>query len=421
MTNIERALVGGVLLAPGATDTLAEDVPIAAFTDVRLGEIYAAAIEVYRRSPEVAGDVAAVVGELSSRGDLERVGGAVAVLDLVHEGCVPAAVSWHAARVVDAMKLRGLNVAAVRIQAAVSATPSPTDPEATDELVRFAWEQMESATSSSYSRSVMPMHEVFDRWVNRPESVGIPIGFDLFNKITGLKGAHLGHLVLVAARPATGKSTVLAQAAVAAANSGVGVLYVTLEMVAEEVLERCMANQLATSMRDLREHGVAQLPTALNRIRVIDSSTATSDIAAVIRQSRRSATPIGLVLVDYLQQLTPPHRSGENRQTEVAAISRSLKRLAVDERVAVIAASQLNRASETRADKRPSLADLRESGQLEADADVVVLMHRDPAEPFEIEFIIAKNRHGGTGGFAAEPDFSRSVVLETPGSQSIAV
>ena len=93
----------------------------------------------------------------------------------------------------------------------------------------------------------------------------------------------------------------------------------------------------------------------------------------------------------------------------------------MDERVAVIAASQLNRASESRADKRPSLADLRESGQLEADADVVVLMHRDPAEPFEIEFIIAKNRHGATGGFAAEPDFSRSVVLETPGSQSIAV
>jgi len=127
------------------------------------------------------------------------------------------------------------------------------------------------------------------------------------------------------------------------------------------------------------------------------------------------------VLVDYLQLLTPPSRTSENRQTEVAAISRALKRLAVEQRVAVIAASQLNRASENRADKRPSLADLRESGQLEADADVVMLLHRDPSEPFEIEFIIAKNRHGAIGSFAGEPNFERATIMETQGSMSKAV
>jgi replicative DNA helicase len=122
--------------------------------------------------------------------------------------------------------------------------------------------------------------------------------------------------------------------------------------------------------------------------------------------------------VDYLQLLTPPGRSGENRQNEVAAISRALKRLAVEEKVAVLAASQLNRASEARNDKRPSLADLRESGQLEQDSDVVVLMHRDADEPFEVVFTVAKNRHGAVGEWAVVADFSRSIFLETPGSDS---
>jgi len=153
----------------------------------------------------------------------------------------------------------------------------------------------------------------------------------------------------------------------------------------------------------------------------MDTATAVTDIAAAVRQSRRTKTPIELVIVDYLQLLTPPGRTGENRQTEVAAISRALKRLAVDERVGVLAGSQLNRALETRSDRRPSMADLRESGQLEADAEVIMLMHRDPDEPYEIEFIVAKNRHGANGSFAAEPDFSKSLILETRGSDAKAV
>jgi len=189
-------------------------------------------------------------------------------------------------------------------------------------------------------------------------------------------------------------------------------------MVAEEVLERCMANQTAMSIRELREHGVTAFPDALTRISVIDSATAVTDTSAVVRQSRRGAHPIELVIVDYLQLLTPPGRSGENRQNEVAAIYRALKRLAVEEKVAVLTASQLNRASEARNDKRLSLADLRESGQLEQDSDVVVLMYRDTDEPFEVVFTVAKNRHGAVGDWAVLADFSRSVFLETPVSDS---
>jgi replicative DNA helicase len=409
-----------VILSPAITDTFSEPVPSHAFTDLRLADIYTATLAVYHRSPETAGDPSALVAELTARGDLVRVGGAVEVFNLVSEGATAHALSWHGARITDAARLRALEAAAIRIQHAATST-TPSDDEGTAEVIRYAWQQLEDATSAIPARTVMLMEVVFDAWRNRSESTSVPIGLELFNRVTSLKGAHQGHLILVAARPATGKSTVLAQSAVAAANSGAGVLFVTLEMVGEEVLERCMANQLATSVRALREDGVASLPQGLQNITLVDTATSVTDIAAIVRQSRRTRNPIELVLVDYLQLLTPPSRTSENRQTEVAAISRALKRLAVDERVAVIAASQLNRASENRADKRPSLADLRESGQLEADADVVMLLHRDPSEPFEIEFIIAKKWHGAIGSFAGEPNFERATIMETQGSMSKAV
>ena len=419
MSSLERALVGGVILSPASTDALPTELTVGSFSDLRLGQIYVTTVDLYRRHPELAGDVAAIVSELKSQGELDRVGGPIEVANLVSEACVSGAISWHATRIADAQRLRALNVAAVRIQQQVNSNPVPTEVEDAEAMIRFAWEQLESATTAVAMRNVRTLPEVYAAWTNRSTSPGIPIGFTLFNKITGLSGAHPGHLVLVAARPATGKSTALAQAAVAASASGVGVLYVTLEMVAEEVLERCMANQTAMSIRELREHGVTTFPDALTRISVIDSATAVTDISAVIRQSRRGAHPIQLVIVDYLQLLTPPGRSGENRQNEVAAISRALKRLAVEERVAVLAASQLNRASEARSDRKPSLADLRESGQLEQDSDVVVLMHRDADEPFEVVFTVAKNRHGAVGEWAVVADFSRSVFLETPGSDSV--
>jgi len=414
-SDSERAFVGGMILSPTFSDALTEPVPTKAFTDLRLGTVYEATLSVYHRSPETAGDVTAVVSELTSLGELNRVGGAIEVFSIAQDGATSHAIPWHASRILNAARLRALEAAAVRIQQAASVN-TPSDDEGTSEVIRLAWQELENATSAIPTRTVLSMGQVFDAWRNRSESTSVPIGLDLFNQVTSLKGAHHGHMILVAARPATGKSTVLAQSAVACANSGAGVLFVTLEMVASEVLERCMANQLATSVRSLREGGVASLPQPLHNITLVDAATSVTDIAAIVRQSRRSANPIELVLVDYLQLLTPSARTSENRQTEVASISRSLKRLAVEERIGVIAASQLNRASELRADKRPSLADLRESGQLEADADVVMLLHRDASEPFEIEFIIAKNRHGPIGSFAGEPDFSRATILETKGS-----
>ncbi len=414
--SLERAFVGGVLIAPSETDRLESPVRMEHFTDQRLASIYGAALAVYHQNPVLGGDVAAVVVQLRADGLLERIGGATAVTDLVHDGCLAASIPWYAQRILESASLRQLQVASLRIQQAVEANPTPATSEDAEALHRFAWEQIESAVAGETQRAVVPIADVFDEWLTATTSPAISIGLPDLASQTDIRGAIPGHMMLIAARPATGKSTALAQAAVSIAASGHGVLYVTLEMTSREVLERCLANYTATPMSQLRLDKPTALPAALEPITIVDASMSVSDIAAAIRVSRRGKHPIEVVLIDYLQLLTPPTGTSENRQTEVAAISRALKRLAIEERVAVIAASQLNRASEARAEKRPTLADLRESGQLEADSDAVILLHRDAEFPESLWLIVAKNRHGRTGEVSTLALYDRSTLasLMTP-------
>jgi len=413
---IEAAFVGGVILAPAQTDRLTRPVAPVHLTDTRLGMVLGATLAVYHSSPALAGDPHAVLMQLRADGNLDRVGGPGTIADLVAAACVPASVSWYAERILDAYHLRQLSTAAMRIQQVVAANPAPTSTDDAESMHRFAWEQVESALAVQASRVVLPMSDVFDEWLVHTTTPTIPIGLPDLASECAITGAHPGHLMLIAARPATGKSTALAQAAVDAARHGHGVLFVTLEMTRREVLERCLANYTDTPLTDLRRLGLSALPEDLARIEIVDAAMSVTDIAAAVRASRRGPHPIELVLIDYLQLLTPPSGTSENRQTEVAAISRSLKRLAIEEQVAVIAASQLNRASEARAERRPTLADLRESGQLEADSDAVILLHRDAELPQSLYLIVAKNRHGRIGEVSTLAMYDRSTLtsLTTP-------
>jgi len=415
---LEAAYVGGVILAPGETDALAHPVAPEQFADFRLATVLTATLAVYHREPVLAGDIGAVVAELRARNELDRVGGAAAIYDLAGKGCVPAALAWHGQRIIDAHKMRQITAASVRIQQAATSNPTPTTSEDADAIQRFAWEQIEAAVTGETDRTVVPLADVFDEWLSYTTTPAIPLGLPALARECGITGVHPGHLMLIAARPATGKSTALAQAAVDAARHGHGVLYVTLEMTRREVLERCLANVTSTPLSQLRAQVWPELPGELRSIRVVDAAMSVTDIAAAVRASRRSATPITMVLIDYLQLLTPPSGTGENRQTEVAAISRALKRLAIEEGVGVVAASQLNRASEARAERRPTMADLRESGQLEADSDVVILLHRDSDLPENLYLIVAKNRHGKIGEVSTLAMYERSTLasLSLPSS-----
>ncbi len=229
---------------------------------------------------------------------------------------------------------------------------------------------------------------------------------DLDRQLHG--GFRPGQLVVLGARPSMGKTALVLGMAVAAAKRDVPTLYCSLEMSRAEVAARFLAMEgvstdvqaAGLSARDWARAEQAREKLRTWPLRVDDDAAAT--VMTVRSRARRMASRegLGLVVVDYLQLLS--HRETENRQTQVAEISRELKRLARELGVPVVAVSQLSRNLEAREDKVPRLADLRESGQLEQDADAVLFLHRpvvydDEADPGIAHVIVAKHRNGPTG------------------------
>ena len=222
---------------------------------------------------------------------------------------------------------------------------------------------------------------------------------DLDRKLNG--GWRGGQLTVVGARPAVGKSVIASCAAVAAHEYGVG--FFSLEMSMTEVVARMSASAQgidlgrlnAGQLNDLDWQKVARLAQRSQgwRVYIEDKSRLTmAQIRATVRTwSRRG--PLPLVIIDYSQLVTPADRT-EQRERQVSRILEDCKHLAKEFDTHVLALAQVNRGSTHREDKRPTMADLRESGGIEAHADNIILLHRDPATPDEIELILAKNRHG---------------------------
>ena len=247
------------------------------------------------------------------------------------------------------------------------------------------------------------LHAREDGTAPLPVSTG---SVDLDRQLHG--GFRPGQLVVLGARPSMGKTALVLGMAVAAARRDVPTLYCSLEMSRAEVSARFLAMEgvstdvqaAGLSARDWARAEQAREKLQTWPLRVDDDAAAT--VMTVRSRARRMASRegLGLVVVDYLQLLT--HRETENRQTQVAEISRELKRLARELGVPVVAVSQLSRNLEAREDKVPRLADLRESGQLEQDADAVLFLHRpvvyhDEADPGVAHVIVAKHRNGPTG------------------------
>jgi replicative DNA helicase len=260
------------------------------------------------------------------------------------------------------------------------------------------------------------------------EITGVPTGFTDLDSLT--KGFQPGQLIVLAGRPAMGKSTVALDFARAAAiDHGLGVALFSLEMSEDEIGMRVLSAEARVALHHLRGGTLTdddwvrigrRLPAIGEaRLHVDDSPGLT--LADIRTRTRRIAARDGLdlVVVDYLQLITPASRRGSSRQEDVAAISRGLKLLAKDLRVPVIALSQLNRGSEMRQDKRPQVSDLRESGAIENDADMVILLHREDAyeegspRSGEADLIIGKHRNGPTATItvAFQGHYSRFVDM----------
>ncbi len=351
------------------------------------GKIYAAVRALFGHGEPV--DVITAVDALRRSGLLEEVGGALYLRDLVDEVPTPASASHYAKIVSDAALRRRLIGAAADIMDVAYAGSHDAD------------EIADTAEQRIYDVAIQNRESAY---------TGLPTGFrDLDDLTSGLQG---GNLVIIAARPGIGKSSLAMNIARNVAVTHEPVAMFSLEMSRYEIGMRLLCAEARVPWDRIRNKRVG--PDDWTRVvsagetlhdaplSIVDSGNVNIvDIRAKARRMKTSRQGLSLIIVDYLQLMTSPAtRRQDNRQQEVAEISRSLKLLAKELKVPILALSQLNRNPEARADKRPQLSDLRESGSLEQDSDVVMFIHRDDSDQEkkrEAELILAKHRNGPTG------------------------
>jgi len=375
-------------------------------------EIYAAMLDIYNVGREI--DMITVSEQLKLRGTLERVGGTQNLATLIDN--VPTTSNIE--RYVEIVEQKSTSRSLIKVTNDIMKV-SYAQTEDLDAIIEQAekgiFDLAQNRNSKSYAGMKEILVETLDNiekmYENKEKMSGIESGFyDLDEKISGLNDSDL---IIVAARPAMGKSAfVLNIASYVAMHDHIPVMIFNLEMSKEQLVKRMLSSEsgidsMKLNNADLEQEDWIKMADASNRladapIYIDDSSVLSpSEIRAKCRKAKIEKN-IGLVIIDYLQLMESKSSNG-NRQQEVSEISRGLKILAKELNVPVIALSQLSRSTESRADHRPMLSDLRESGSIEQDADIIMFLHRDDYYDKEkkkkgiAEVIIAKNRHGETG------------------------
>jgi replicative DNA helicase len=411
--DAEESVLGAMMLSPGAIGAVSEILDAADFYRDSHGTIYRAALALYARGEPV--DAITLVDELEQRGELEGVGGRARVHELA--ALVPASANaGHYARIVREMAtLRGLIRAGGEVaQLGWERLGEPQD--LVDRAEQIVFELSQSRVSTEFSHIEALLKESFERitalYEAGEEITGVPSGFRDFDRLTS--GFQEGNLVIVAARPSMGKSAFgLCAASNIAIRHQLPVALFTLEMSKAEVTQRLMCSEAKVESQRLRSGKLApddwpRLTAACDKlakapIYVDDTGSITMmEIRSKARRLKSKEPTLGLIIVDYLQLMTSGSNV-ESRVQEVSQISRNLKVLARDLDVPILAMSQLSRAVEQRHDKRPILSDLRDSGSIEQDADLVAFIYRDEYYNEDsdqqglAEVILAKHRNGPTG------------------------
>ncbi len=358
-------------------------------------------------------DILTLRSELESRGELEGMGGTPFLMRL-YESVPHAAHAEYYARIVRKKWLQR-----TLIQACTDTLKEAYDSsDDTDELVARAEQRVFSILEQQESIEKFAIGDIlqatFDRIFERMEQEGTISG--LHTGFHGLDGVTSGYqpaeLIILAARPSMGKTAFVCNSALAVAQkTDVGVLLFSLEQSRLELAERFLCIHARINGHKLRQgdldeveqHSLHEASNELRKIPLFIDDTAgrtISQIAAVARRMKRRHG-VGLVIIDYLQLIESDDKN-PSREQQISTITRRLKFLSKDLHIPVIALAQLNRGVEQREDKRPRLADLRESGAIEQDADIVMFLHRpdayDPEDrPGEADLIVAKNRSGPIG------------------------
>jgi replicative DNA helicase len=435
----EESILGGIMLDNNACDLAVELLAPDDFYREAHRKIFAAMVDLHTRG--VAVDAVTLAEALRQHGQLQDVGGATFIAELTDRVPTAANVAYYLRIVKEKAILRGLIAAATEI-----ATQGYDERQDVERFVDQAEQKIFSIKEQKVERSYHKVGELLKESLetvahlyDRKELItGVSTGFRDLDKLTA--GLQPSDLIIVAGRPGMGKTALALNMAVHAAfDGGKAVVVFSLEMSKEQLVLRMLCSEARVNYMDvrsghLRERDFPRLTAAAGKFYDaaiwIDDSAALSVMelrAKARRLMRETGGKLGLLVVDYLQLMRGVART-DSREQEISEISRSLKALAKELRIPVVALSQLNRQVESRADRRPIMADLRESGAIEQDADVIAFVYREaqynrdvgPEAEREAEIIVAKQRNGPTGTVHATflKEFMRFEDRALPGDEA---
>ncbi len=425
----EQCVLGGMLLSKDAIADVAEKLRTVDFYRPVHATIFDTILDLYGRGEPA--DPITVAAALADAGNLVRVGGVPYLHDLVAAVPTAANASYYADIVRDRAILRRLVEAGTRI-AQLGYGGQGDD---ADTLVDRAGQVLYDVGAQRTTSDMVALRDLMQDALDAVEAnserggslLGIPTGFTDLDRL--LQGLQPGQMIIIAGRPGQGKSTAALDCVRAASiKHNLASAIFSLEMSKVEIVMRLLSAESRVPLHALRSGQLSDDDWAKLAIRMGEISeaplyvddTPSMNLMEIRAKARRlkQRHDLKLVVVDYLQLMTSPKRT-ESREAEVAELSRGLKLLAKEIECPVIAVSQLNRGPEQRADKLPGLADLRSSGAIEQDADVVILLHRpdyydkESSRAGEADFIVAKHRNGPTDTItvAAQLHLSRFVDM----------
>jgi len=448
-TEAEMSVLGSMMLDRDALDKVIEILQVEDFYHPTHRILYEAIASLHERNQPV--DLLTVQEELRRRNRLDEIGGLPALVSIIESVPTAANAEYYARIVQEKAILRRLLRAAHEIVQLVE-DPELELQQILDQAEQAVYQVAERQIGSEFREAnhlVLQVLEQFDErhqtQQNHPGSeflLGVSTGFRDLDRV--LSGLQRSELIILAARPSVGKTSLainIAEHVAIRQNQAVAIF--SLEMAAEQLVQRMLCSQAAVSAQRLRRLQLSpdeweRLHRAAERLFrapiYIDDTSSLSPMEMRAKCRRLKAKladrNLGLIVVDYLQLMRSSNRRVENRNQEIGEIARALKQIAREFQVPVLVLSQLSRSVERRENKRPMLSDLRDSGSIEAEADVVLFIHREeyygdkeatPVEPppgyvrqEEVEIIIAKQRNGPTGKvvMAFQPDYSRFVGIE---------
>ncbi|PHQ79914.1 MAG: replicative DNA helicase, partial [Phycisphaera sp.] len=429
----EMSLLGSMILDPTViADVLPHVHSDEMFYSAAHAAVFKALIQLYEQHQ--SGDLVMLVDKLRDAEQLKDIGGEEYLLQLVE--AVPSATSapYYARTVADKHRLRRLIEASGQIL--YDAYHPSEDAQGVNEVIDKAESKIFAIAEQAQTNEAQELNELLQDEIERLEAIegkgvsGIPTGFTKLDEM--LSGLHKGEMIILAARPSMGKTAMALNLAEQVAfggaiggaktkNEKVPVAFFSLEMSKESITNRLLSAKSGVDSHKMRtgsftESDFQKLIRAagdLGEAKIYIDDSPNLSVLALRARARRLVrrSEIKCIIIDYLQLLTSPSAARESRQVEVSEISRGIKALARELDLPVICLAQLNRGTENRSDNRPKLSDLRESGSIEQDADVVMLLHREAYyhigdEDWEMdnpdkvnltELIIAKQRNGPTG------------------------